>query len=42
VELAQASGLRPLVYLVKPFGLVELERALTAAVESVAAPALDP
>jgi CheY-like chemotaxis protein len=30
------GGLRPLAYLVKPFGLAELEQALTAAVESVA------
>ena len=30
------AGSRPLAYLVKPFGLAELERALTAAVERVA------
>jgi DNA-binding response OmpR family regulator len=34
----RAVGLRPLAYLVKPFGLSELERALTAAVSSVTAP----
>ncbi len=37
-DSGQARGLRPVAYLVKPFGLAELERALTAAVESVAAP----
>ena len=34
----RAAGLRPLAYVVKPFGLSELERALTAAVSSVTAP----
>jgi len=33
----EAARLRPLAYLVKPFGLAELERALSAAVDSVAA-----
>ena len=33
-----AADLRPLAYLVKPFGLSELERALTAAVSSVTIP----
>jgi DNA-binding response OmpR family regulator len=35
-DLAQLGGLRPCAYLVKPFGLSELERALRAAVDSVA------
>jgi len=35
-DSGQANGLRPLAYLVKPFGLAELEQALTAAVESIA------
>jgi CheY-like chemotaxis protein len=34
-----AERLRPLAYLVKPFGLSDLERALCAAVDSVGAPA---
>jgi DNA-binding response OmpR family regulator len=33
------DGLRPFAYLVKPFALGELERALCAAVESIRAPA---
>ena len=35
----QADRLGPVAYLVKPFGLAELEQALSTAVESVAAPA---
>ncbi len=35
----QNRALRPFAYLIKPFGLGELERALCAAVESVSAPA---
>ena len=35
-DSGQAGSLHPLAYLVKPFGLAELERALTAAVERVA------
>ena len=35
----QSGALRPFAYLIKPFGLCELERALRGAVESVAAPA---
>jgi CheY-like chemotaxis protein len=38
-DLEPPGGLRPFAYLVKPFGLCELERVLRAAVESVAAPA---
>jgi hypothetical protein len=34
-----AEGLRPLAYLMKPFALVELERALLAAVENAVAQA---
>jgi hypothetical protein len=34
-----AERLRPLAYLVKPFGLSDLERALCAAVDGVGAPA---
>jgi CheY-like chemotaxis protein len=37
-DLDRASSLSPLAYLIKPFGLAELERALCAAVEAVAAP----
>jgi len=37
-DFGQAGSLHPLVYLVKPFGLAELERALTAAVERVPGP----
>jgi hypothetical protein len=37
-DFGQAGSLHPLAYLVKPFGLAELERALTAAVARVAAP----
>jgi CheY-like chemotaxis protein len=33
------GGLRPFAYLIKPFGLDELERVLRAAVESTAPPA---
>jgi CheY-like chemotaxis protein len=36
-DLGQAARLRPFAYLLKPFGLADLERALAAAVESVAA-----
>ena len=32
-------GVRPFAYLIKPFGLGELERALSAAVQSIAQPA---
>jgi CheY-like chemotaxis protein len=38
-DLDRASSLSPLAYLIKPFGLAELERALRTAVEAVAAPA---
>lgn len=34
-----AVRLRPLAYLMKPFALIELERALLTAVESIGAPA---
>jgi CheY-like chemotaxis protein len=34
-----AERLRPLAYLVKPFGLAELERALCVAADSLGAPA---
>ncbi|HEU5264473.1 MAG TPA: hypothetical protein VFU34_07525 [Gaiellaceae bacterium] len=37
-DSAETAGLRPLASLVKPFGLSELERALTAAVSTVTAP----
>ena len=36
-DSAETSGLRPLASLMKPFGLSELERALTAAVSSATA-----
>jgi DNA-binding response OmpR family regulator len=38
-DVEPPAGVRPLAYLIKPFGLVELERALRAAVQSVAQPA---
>jgi CheY-like chemotaxis protein len=37
-DLERASSLRPLAYLIKPFGLADLERALSKAVARVAAP----
>ena len=38
-DFEAAERLRPLAYLVKPFALSELERALCAAVDGVGAPA---
>ena len=38
-DFEQLGSLRPFAYLVKPFGLCELERVLCAAVDSVARPA---
>ena len=38
-DSAKAESLRPLAYLLKPFGLEELEHALCAAVDSVSATA---
>ena len=38
-DFEQLGSLRPVAYLVKPFSLCELERALCAAVDSVARPA---
>jgi CheY-like chemotaxis protein len=37
-SLERAAPLRPLAYLVKPFGLAELESALRSAVEALTAP----
>ncbi len=36
-ESEQVESLRPLAYLLKPFGLADLERALCAAAESIGA-----
>ena len=41
-ESEQVNRLRPLAYLLKPFGLAELERALCAAAESLTAPVAAP
>jgi DNA-binding response OmpR family regulator len=41
-EAEQVAYLRPLAYLVKPFGLADLERALCAAAESVGAKVSSP
>jgi DNA-binding response OmpR family regulator len=38
-DLSDAEGLHPLAYLIKPFALIDLERALLAAVESAVAQA---
>jgi CheY-like chemotaxis protein len=38
-DSGETARLRPLAYLLKPFGLADLERALAAAVESAAATA---
>jgi DNA-binding response OmpR family regulator len=38
-DLPDAEGLHPLAYLIKPFALIDLERALLAAVESAVAQA---